>query len=125
MSSNKNSMNRLRQVVRTQFEQEYGGQMRAAKAALHKEFGEPSPQAAANRARMLGIFVGIVAARHGLTVEALAQSVGINSEEANALVNGLLPEDAFSDSMLHRLAHSIGYEVNMLRLMLGRSHVGA
>jgi plasmid maintenance system antidote protein VapI len=119
------SMNRLRQVVRSQFEQEYGLPMRTVKAALHQEFGPKSQDAAANRARMVGIFVGAAAARRGISNEALARSVGISLEDAGALVSGQLAEDAFSDSLLNRLAHSIGYEVDFLRLMLGRSSVGA
>lgn len=123
--SKSSSMNRLRQVVRSQFEQEYGLPMRTVKAALHHEFGQHSPEAAPNRARMVGIFVGAAAARRGIGTEALARSVGISLEDASSLVDGQLAEDAFSDSLLNRLAHTIGYEVDLLRLMLGRSSVGA
>lgn len=123
--SKSSSMSRLRQVVRSQFEQEYGLPMRTVKAALHQEFGQQSADAASNRARMVGIFIGVAAARRGVSTEALARSVGISQEEAETLVQGLLPDDAFSDSLLNRLAHSVGYEVDFLRLMLGRSSVGA
>jgi hypothetical protein len=119
------SMNRLRRVVRSQFEQDFGRSLHTVKSELHKEFGQPNPQAAANRARMVGIFVGVAAARRGLTLDALAQSTGLNSEDVQALVQGTLPEDSYSDSLLTRLSHAIGYEVDLLRMMLGRTRVGA
>ncbi len=123
--SKSSSMSRLRQLVRSQFEQEYGLPMRTVKAALHHEFGQQTSETAPNRARMVGIFVGVAAARRGVSIESLAHSVGMSLEDAGLLVQGLLPDDAFSDSLLNRLAHSIEYEVEFLRLMLGRSSVGA
>jgi hypothetical protein len=114
-------MDRLRNLVRNQFERDYGNIKRVVKAELHREFGVSEAQRASGRARALGLFVGVVSARMGLTPAALAEKTDMDVANVEKLLKGETPAEALHDELLVKLAVAIHYQPEVLRIMLGRS----
>jgi len=115
-----NGIDRLRRLVRDEFKNQNEHIHRVVKAELLKKHGARM-SSQANRARMVGMFIGACARRQSMTVDQLASAAGISSSIATALIKGDLQQDDYTDEMLERLAAAVGYESSTLRLMLGRS----
>ncbi|MCL4247169.1 MAG: hypothetical protein KJ065_03340 [Anaerolineae bacterium] len=112
---------RLRRLVRDEYKNQNEHIHRVVKAELLKVHGTGvSPTQ--NRARMVGLFVGASAHRQGMSVDALSAATGLTAPVTAALIKGELTQDDYTDDLLDRLAAAVGYEANLLRLMLGRPH---
>jgi hypothetical protein len=116
-------MDKLRKLIRSQFEDEYSNVHDAVKGELKRRFAQPVPRTESNRARLLGLFIHVAATRQGLDAEALASTSGLDSTTTATMLRGELPDAAYTDEMLARLATAVGYEPNVLRAMLGRASV--
>jgi plasmid maintenance system antidote protein VapI len=114
-------LDKFRKLLRSQFEQDFSGVHRVVKAELQREFGTPPAQATNNRARALGLFVQVSAARLGLTHDDFAKSARIEIDTARTLLYGDLPATAYTDDLISRVAQTIGYTPDFLRALLGRS----
>jgi hypothetical protein len=111
-------MDRLRKLVRDDFQRQFERVHKTVQAELHAMRAAPPPTA--NRARLLGLFVSACIRQRGLSIEAFAHESALDPDQARVLVEGALPPDAITDDLLTRIAHSVGYEASMLRMMLGR-----
>ncbi|MDX2141464.1 MAG: hypothetical protein SF123_25485 [Chloroflexota bacterium] len=114
-------MDKLRNLVRNQFERDYGNIKRVVKAELHREFGVSEAQRNAGRARAFGLFVSVVANRLGIAPAALADKTGMEVADVEKLLKGETPAEALHDDLLVKLASAIHYQPEVLRIMLGRS----
>ena len=112
---------RLRRLVRDEYKNQNEHIHRVVKAELLKVHGA-GVSTKENRARMVGMFIGASAHRQGRSVEALAAATGLTVSVTAALIKGELTPDDYTDELLDRLAAAVGYESNMLRLMLGRPY---
>ncbi len=111
-------MDRLRKLVRDDFQRQFERVHKTVRAELHAVRGTPPPTV--NRARLLGLFVSACIRQRGLSIEAFADAAALDPDLARMLIEGALPPDAISDDLLLRVAAAVGYEVSMLRLLLGR-----
>lgn len=78
------------------------------------------PPPPSHMVKLLGSVLEAYLINHNHLREDLAKELGVEEEFVDALVEGMIPESEISDELLVELAHAIGYEPNLLRIILNR-----
>lgn len=88
-------------------------------AKVEEQRGVP-PQPPSRSAKLLGrILEGYLINTNHLRQD-LAQELNADEEFVDALIEGMIPESEIGDGLLEDLARAIGYEPNLLFILLGR-----
>lgn len=86
------------------------------------------PEDAADETQVYTLFLHFLDARLaniGWTAHDLAHALDMHEEWVVALLDGRIPPARLSDDLLARIAQAIGYEPNLLRVMLNRDFTPA
>jgi hypothetical protein len=87
----------------------------------HKQHNNNQVQPENTRgAQLLGHFLSVGLKRQGRSHHDLAKMLGIKAQVAELILEGEIPEWMLSDEFLVRAARIIGYEANILRIILDR-----
>jgi hypothetical protein len=113
-------MDKLRHLVRNDFENRFDRVQRVVKSELHTLRGSPQP-VERQRLRLLGMFIGVCLRERGISEEAFARTAGIAPAMAQALLAGELQQDLVTDDLLSRVGAVLGYRTSLLRRVAGES----
>src|SRR3982750_489678 len=70
-------------------------------------------------------YVRVQLTKLSMSEATFAQSVHLPLEQVHTMLDGLLPDQALTDDLIARIAHSVRCEANLLRIMLKRPYTPA
>ncbi|MBZ0286730.1 MAG: hypothetical protein K8I30_03880 [Anaerolineae bacterium] len=73
--------------------------------------------------RQLGGFLDACLSNLGWTPDELARRAAVETVLIEGLLNGSLPDTVVNDALLVKIAQTVGYQPNVLRILLGREFV--
>lgn len=73
-----------------------------------------------NRARVLGLFIDECLKNRSITRDQFAKRLDMERELADAILSGLLPASELDNETLTEIADLLNYEVDVLKIILGR-----
>lgn len=76
-----------------------------------------------DRAELLGAYLAARLQNLGYSRADFAERMDVEQDLTDAILEGLLPLSELNDSLLEDIATAVGYEANVLRVLLGRSIV--
>ena len=77
-----------------------------------------------NQAKALGLFLDECLKNRGMSRQTFAESLEMEPELADAILDGALPDSELNNDLLAEIAEVISYDPPILHLMMGRSSKG-